>query len=126
MGELEVRLSKNLTGRAKEVSVRKEVDALKVLLAGVEILFREEHTALVNAFGAHTAVTKAQTAPLCVCGEMRAMVVVLCSHIVRLGNIKSDVAAIAGTVQAVENKANTVTPDVSSRNERIDDARLAF
>ena len=54
MGELEGRLSKFLSGCAKEACVTDEVDALKVLLAGVETRFREEHTALVDAINAHT------------------------------------------------------------------------
>ena len=48
-GELEGRLSKLLTGCAKEASVRVESDVLKELLAGVETRFREEHVALVEA-----------------------------------------------------------------------------
>ena len=51
-----------------------EAGALKVLLAGVETQFREEHTALVDAINAHTAATTAKTSLLvALCGEVKTM-----------------------------------------------------
>ena len=47
-----------LSGCATDASVRDESDALKVLLAGVETRFREEHAALVGAINAQNAMTK--------------------------------------------------------------------
>ena len=122
MGELEGRLSTLLSGCAKETCVRDESDALKVLLAGVEMRFREEHTALVEAINAHTEATNAQTALLeAVCGEVKAMnkkVDILCSHTERLGHIEWDVAAISSSVPSVEKKTDTVTLDISNLQER--------
>ena len=59
MGELEDRLSGLLSGCATEASVRDESDALKVLLAGVETRFREEHRVLVGAINEQNAMMKA-------------------------------------------------------------------
>ena len=64
MGELEDRLSKLLSDCAKDARVRDESDALKGLLSGVEMRFREEHVVLVEAINELTAATKAQTALL--------------------------------------------------------------
>ena len=61
MGELEERLSKLLSARAKETCVREEADAPKVLLAGVETRSQEEHTALVDVIDEPTAATNAKT-----------------------------------------------------------------
>ena len=128
MGEVEERLSKLLSGCAKEASVREEADALKVLLAGVETRFREEHAALVEAINAHTVATNAQTALLeAVCSEVKTMnnkVDGLCSHTERLGNIQGDVTAIAGSVQGVANGTDTVSSFVSDLNEHLDDIQL--
>ena len=104
VGELEERLSKLLSGCAKEASVMVESDAQKVLQAGVETRFREEHTALVDTTNAHTAATNGQTALLGVlCGEVKATsekVDVLCSHGSSWAH-RGEVAAIGGTVQGV-------------------------
>ena len=128
MGELKERLSMLLSGCAKEECVRDEADALKVLLAGIETRFREEHTALVDAINAHTAATNAQTALLeALCDEVKTMsekVDVLCSHTGRLGHIERDVAAIAETVQGVANGTDTVSSFISGLNEHLDDIRL--
>ena len=53
MGVLEERIFGLLSGCAKDASVRDESDALKVLLAGVETRFREEHAALASDKRAH-------------------------------------------------------------------------
>ena len=52
-----------LSGCAKEASVRDGSDALKVLLAGIEMWFREQHAVLIDAINAHTAATNAKTNP---------------------------------------------------------------
>ena len=71
MGELEERLSRLLSGSATDASVRDESDALKVLLAGVETRFREEHTALVDANNVHTPLRRRRRrACLKRCGAM--------------------------------------------------------
>ena len=58
----------------EEKSVREESDALKAILAGIEMRFREEHAALVEAIHAQTAATKAQTKLLeGLCGEVKTM-----------------------------------------------------
>ena len=128
MGELEGRLSMLLSVCAKEASVRDGSDALKVLLAGVEMRFREEHTALVEAINAHTEATNAQTALLeAVCGDVKVMsekVDVLCSHTGRLGNIEGDVAAIAGSVQGIANGMDAVSSFISGLNGHLDDIQL--
>ena len=73
-GELEERPSKFLSSCATEVCVRDEADSLKELLGGVETWFREEHAALVDAIGAHTAAMNAQTALLeALCGKVKAV-----------------------------------------------------
>ena len=127
MGELEERLSKLLSGCATEASVRDEADALKVLLAGVETRFREEHAALVDAINAHTEATNAQTALLeAMWGEVKTAnekVDVLCSHTGRLGNIEGDVAAIAKSIQVVANGTDAVSSYISGLNEHLDDIR---
>ena len=46
-----------------------------------------------------------------------------CSHTDRLGHVKSDAAAIARTVQAVENQNGTIL-FISSLNEHFDDIRI--
>ena len=108
--------------------VREESDAPKEFLAGVDTRFREEHGALVDATNAQTAVTKAQMTLLEALSRevrmMREKVDVLCSHTGRLGDIKRDVTSIAKPVDAVETKADTVTSDVSSPQERVEDIRL--
>ena len=48
---------------------------------------------------------------------------VLCPHTGRLGRVESDVAAIAGTVQEWKIR-DTVSSDVSSQSERLNDTRL--
>ena len=74
MVEVEGRLSKTLSGCAKKASVRDESDALKVLLAGVVMRLREEHTALVEAINAQEAMTNAPTVLLgALCGQVKAM-----------------------------------------------------
>ena len=84
MVEVEGRLSKTLSGCAKKASVRDESDALKVLLAGVVMRLREEHTALVEAINAQEAMTNAPTVLLgALCGQVKAMNEKndsLCSH----------------------------------------------
>ena len=72
MGELEGRLSKLLSGCAKETCVRDESDVLVVFLSGVEARSREEHKALVEALNANTEATNAQTNLVeAVCGEVK-------------------------------------------------------
>ena len=126
--ELEERLSKLLSECAKEASVRDESDALKVLLAGVETRFREEHTALIDAINALAAATNAQTALLsALCGDLKVMsekVDSLCSHTGRLGNIERDVAAISKAVQGVAKKTDAVSSFISGLNQHLDDIRL--
>ena len=128
VGELEERLSELLSGCATVASVTDEADALKVLLAGVETRFLEEHTALVEAIGSHTAATNEQTALLeALCGDVKTMsekIDGLCSHPGRLGNIEGDVAAISGTVQSVEKKMDAISSFVSGLKERPNDTRL--
>ena len=128
VGELEERLSMLLSSCAKETCVRAEVDALKVLLAGVETRFREEHTALVEAFNAYTQATNAQTALLEVlCGEVKLMnkkMDILCSHTGRLGHIERDVVAIAESVRVVANGTDAVSSFVTRLNEHLDDIQL--
>ena len=107
---------------------RRSQTARKVLLAGVETRFREEHTALVDAINELKAMTKAQTALLeALCGEVKTVnekVDALCSHTGRLGDIERDVAAIAGSVQGVAKKTDAVSSFVSSLNEHLDDIGL--
>ena len=112
-GELEGRVLRLLSVCATETWVKDVSDALKVLLAGIETRFREVHAMLVEAFTEQKAMTNAQTVLFeALCGDVKAMsekVAVLCSHTGRLGNIESDVTAIAGAVHAVENEADTVS-----------------
>ena len=107
MGELEERLSRLLSGCAKEASVKEEADALKVLLAGVETRFREEHAALAEAINELKVMTMEQTSLLeALCGDVKVMnekVGLLCSRTGRLGHIEGDVASIAKSVQGVAN-----------------------
>ena len=128
MGELEERLSKLLSGCATEASVRAESDTLKVLLAGIETRFLEDHEALVDAINAHTAATTAQTALLgALCGDVKAMdekLDVLCSHTGRLGHIEGDVAAISKSVQGVAKGPDAVSSFVTRLNEFLEDIRL--
>ena len=63
-GKLEERLSKLLSGCAKEASVMDEADAVKVLLAGIESRFLEEHAALIEATNEQKAPPKEQTSLL--------------------------------------------------------------
>ena len=108
--------------------VREESDALKVLLAGVKRRFREGHAALVMATNKQRPLKNAQMTLLEALSRevrmMREKVDVLCSHTGRLGDIKRDVTSIAKPVDAVETKADTVTSDVSSPQERVEDIRL--
>ena len=106
VGELEERLSLLLTVCATEACVGDESDSLKVLLAGVETWFREEHAALADTINVQRAMTKSQTGLLETLGKVKATCErtgIHCWHMVRLGNIEWDVAAIADTVQVVEN-----------------------
>ena len=50
----------------------------------------------------------------------------LFSHTSRLANIASDVAAITGSVQGVEKKADIVSPFVARLKEHLNDTRLVF
>ena len=128
MGELEERLSKLLSGCAKDACVRDESDAMEVLLAGVETRFREGRAALVEALNALTTATKAQTALLeALFHEVKTMsenVDRLCSHTGRLGHIEQDVAAIAKSIQGVAKGTDAVSSLVTSPNEHLDDIRL--
>ena len=128
MAELEERLSKFLSEYATEAYVKAATDALKALLAGTEVRFQVEHTALAEAINEQKAVTKAQTALLeALSREVKAMSETfdaLCEQRDGFGNIEGDVASIAGTVQAVEKKTDTVTSFVSSLNNHLDDIRL--
>ena len=121
MGDLEGRLFKFLSGCATDASVRDGSDALKVLLAGVETQFLEEHMVLVDTINAHTAATNAQTALLgAVCDDVKTMdkkVDVLCSHTGRFGHIEGDVAAIAKSVQGVTNVTDAVSSFVTGLND---------
>ena len=130
MGELEERLSKLLSGCAKEASVRDESDALKVLLVRIETQFSEEHTALVDALNANTAMTIARTALLkALCREVKTMnekIDGLCSHSGQLGDIERDVAAITKPDQCVANRTDAASSFVSYLNERIEDIRFVF
>ena len=78
-----------LSGCATETSVRDESDALKVLLAGVETRFLDEHTTLAEALNEQKAMTNAQRSLLeALWGEVKTMnekVDVLCSHTDVLG-----------------------------------------
>ena len=130
MDEMGERLAGLVSGCAKEGSAREESDALKVLLAGIETRFREEHTVFVEAINAHTGATKQQTNLLEVlCSEMKAMngkMDVICSHTGRLENVERDVATTANAVKTVESNAGVVSTHVSTLNERVDDIRLVF
>ena len=92
VGELEDRLSKLLSGCAKMACVNDESDALKVLLAGNETRFREEHAAVVDANNGQKAVTNAQASLLTtLCADVKVMketLDVLCSHTGHLGHIE--------------------------------------
>ena len=127
--ELNECLSKTLS-RYETMCVRNESDALKVLLAGIETRFREEHTALFDVFNAHTAATTAQTALLeALCREVRAMsekVDVLCSHTGRLGHIERDVSAISKAVQGVATGVDAVSSFLSSFTNALMISGLAF
>ena len=73
MGELKERLSGLLSGCAKETCVRDESEG-KVLLAGIETRFRDEHTALVEVFNEQKVMTKAPASLLeALCGEVKAV-----------------------------------------------------
>ena len=128
IGELEECLSKLLSGCAKEACVRDEADALKALLSGVELRFREEHAVLVGAINALSAAANAQTSLLgALYRDVKAMsekVDVICSRTDRLGHVEGDVAAIADTVQAMEKKTDAVSSDVSRLQGQVDDIRL--
>ena len=130
IGEQTESLEGLLSGCAKETSVRGESDALKVLLSGIEMRFREEHAVLIEAINVNTAATKVQTGLLeALYNEAKTMngkIDVLCSHSARLQNVERDVATIANSVKTVEDKAGVVSTHVSSLNERVDDIRLAF
>ena len=115
---------------SKETTITEEADALKVQLAGIEIRFREEHTALVEAINAHTASTDSQTRLVeGLCQEVKLMnekVDLLCSHAVHLENIDGDVSSISNGANGVAEKINVVSSSVSSVNERVDDIRLVL
>ena len=125
MDKLEERVSELLSGCAKDATVREEADTVKVLLAGIEMRFREEHSVFVEAINAHTAATKAQTSLLeALFNEVKTMngkMDVLCSQTARLENIERDVAAIVKSVQTVVDKATVVSSFISGLNEHVDD-----
>ena len=106
-----------------------ESDALKVLLAGTETRFREEHAALVDAINEQKAMIKAQTALLgALCGDVKAMdkkMDNLCSHTGRLAHIEGDVAAILRSVQGIANQTGTVSSFITGLSQYNDDIRLA-
>ena len=130
MGELEERLSRQMSGYATEKCVKAESDALKELLIGVETRFGEEHAALVEATNELKAMTKAQASLLeALCGDVKTVsekVDALCSHTGQPANVEGDVAAKASNVLTVEKKADVVSPDVSSLQKPVDDVRRVF
>ena len=97
VGELGGSVLQLLSSYAMEACVKDESDALKVLLAGVETRFREEHAAVVEAIGEQKAMMNEQTPLLeALCGEVKAVseeVDPLCSHTGRLGFTEQGVAA---------------------------------
>ena len=101
-----------LSRYAKEADVKEESDALKTLLFGIEVRFREEHGALVEKINAHTVVTKDQTSLLdALFNEAKTSnekVDRLCTHATRLEKIAGDVATISNAVQGVENKTEAI------------------
>ena len=111
--ELEGCVLRLLSVCATETWVKDESDALKVLLAGVETRFREEHAALVEAINEQNAMMNLQMNQLdALCSEVKTMsemIDSLCSHTGRLGHVERDVPAIAGTVQTVEKNADVVS-----------------
>ena len=58
---LEERLSKLLSGCAKEAYVNDESDTRRGFWLGIEMRFREEHAAIVEVFTGHKATTNVQT-----------------------------------------------------------------
>ena len=111
-GELYEHISGLLSVRSKNASVMEESDALKTLLFGIEVRFREEHGALVEKINAHTVVTKDQTSLLdALFNEAKTSnekVDRLCTHATRLEKIAGDVATISNAVQGVENKTEAI------------------
>ena len=130
MEELCERISEILSGCSKEANVREESDALKTLLCGIEMRFREEHRALVEAINAHTTATKAQTSLLEeLCNEAKTMnekMDPICTHATRLENVERYVETITNGVQGVEEKTDVVSSNVLSLNERVDDISLSL
>ena len=130
MEELNERISGLLSACSKETSIKAESDAVKAQLAGIEMRFRQEHIALVEAINAHTASTDSQTRLLEeLCNEVKLMnekVDRLCSHAVRLENIEGDVSNISNGVKGVAEKTEVVSSSVPSPNECVDDIRLVF
>ena len=129
MDELYERISGLLSACAKEANVKAESDALKTLLCGIEMRFREEHAALVEAINAHTAATKAQTSLLdALFSEAKTTnekMDRLCS-LTCLEKIEGDVATIANEVMGVDNKMDVISSFVSSVNDHVDDIGLVF
>ena len=125
MDELKELLSRVLSCCAKETCVREESDTVKVLLSGIEMRFRAEHGALVEAINAHTLATKVHSSHLEVlCKEVQAMNEkkdVLCSHTAHLGDIDRDLKTIADTVKGVVNQTEVVSTFVSILHERVGD-----
>ena len=92
VGELGGSVLQLLSSYAMEACVKDESDALKVLLAGNETRFREEHAAVVDANNGQKAVTNAQASLLTtLCADVKVMkekLDVLCSHTGHLGHIE--------------------------------------
>ena len=89
IGELEERLSKLLSGCAKETCAKDASDMLKMLLAGIETRFQEQRMELVEAINEQKATINAQMTLLeALCVDVKTMngkADILCSHDVILG-----------------------------------------
>ena len=73
-GHLKESLDGLVSKCAEETNVREESDTMKVLPSGIDMRFRDEHAALVEAINAHTAVMNAQTGLLEVlCNEVNSV-----------------------------------------------------
>ena len=124
MDELVDHISELLSCCAKEMSIKSESDAVKILLSGIEMRFREEHGALIEAITEHTSSTKAQTSLLeALCNEARTIngkMDVICSLTARIEDIELNDATIANSIKGIKNNTDTVSSFISSLNDRRD------
>mgnify|MGYP004666785061 CR=1 FL=1 len=101
---------------------------MKVPFEAVETRFREGHAALIEAINAHTAATNSQTRLLEeLCNEVKLTnekACRRCTQALRFENIAGEVAAFSNALKGVAEKEGSVSSDVSSKNERVEDIKF--